>query len=240
MRARAQRAPPLAARADATGAAPPGDSSSVHLSPASTAPSVATSAPAAVASIDSTLSMPNPGVPPTTSRAPTTVTPATPAAATAIAATAPHAGTRPASAERAPVASTSAGETASGEPPETAASLFERASTARRQGRAGEAMALYQQLQTRFGASGEARLTVALLARMHLDRGDASAALAGYEAYLRSGHGALREEAMAGRALALGRLGQSSSEQAAWAALLAAFPRTSYAALAAKRMGTTP
>lgn len=122
---------------------------------------------------------------------------------------------------------------------DTASSLFERASAARRQGRAGEAAALYQELQARFPRSSEAQLAVVLMARAHLDQGNAAAALAGFDAYLRGG-GALREEAMAGRALALGRLGRTAEEQQAWSALLAAFPRTSYAALAEKRLGRAP
>jgi TolA-binding protein len=117
---------------------------------------------------------------------------------------------------------------------ETPSSVFERANAARRRGDVAGALAAYRELQSRHGSSAEARLSVALLARMQLDRGDAAGALAGFEAYLRTGDGSLREEAMAGRALALQRLGRISEARQAWSDLLRAYPRSAYARFAEK------
>jgi TolA-binding protein len=117
---------------------------------------------------------------------------------------------------------------------ETASSVFERANAARRHGDVGAAAAAYRDLQSRFPSSSEARLSIALLARMQLDRGDAAGALSGFETYLRTGDGALREEAMAGRALALQRMGRIDEARQAWGDLLRAYPRSSYARFAEK------
>ena len=67
----------------------------------------------------------------------------------------------------------------------------------------------------------------------------ASGALARFDADLASGSTELREEAMAGRATALERLGRNEDESRAWTALLAAYPGTPYAAHAKVRVART-
>jgi hypothetical protein len=72
---------------------------------------------------------------------------------------------------------------------------------------------------------------------MQLDLGETAAAASGFASYLATGDRALREEAMAGRAIALGRLGRTSDESAAWRELLRAYPGSSYAKVARTRLG---
>jgi TolA-binding protein len=128
------------------------------------------------------------------------------------------------------------GTVATSDPPgETAAELFAKAGAARLAGRS-EALALYDRLQQRHPTSPEAGLARAIVARMQLDRGDPQAALAGFDAYIARGGGALGEDAVAGRALALGRLGKADEERAAWTELLARFPRSGYADMARRRI----
>ena len=113
--------------------------------------------------------------------------------------------------------------------------LFERANALRRAGKASEAMALYRELETRFADSAEARLGLAVAGRLELDRGDPHAALRAFDAYLASGHPRLREEVLAGRALAFGRLRQHDAECSAFATLLRAYPLSAYGTLAKSR-----
>jgi putative zinc finger protein len=118
----------------------------------------------------------------------------------------------------------------------TAASLFHRANGARHEGQGGEALRLYALLRSEFPGSAEARLSLALAARMQLDFGRLDAAVAGFDAYLATRDRSLREQALAGRALALGRLGRSSAEQSAWRDLLLDYPDSSYVAYATQRL----
>jgi len=121
-------------------------------------------------------------------------------------------------------------------PPATAASLLSNANEARKRGAYDEALRDYDDLSQRFPGSPEATLALAISGRLLLDRGDATYALRRFDAYLASGSGALREEAMLGRALALQRLGRAGEEAAAWRALLDAFPRSVHAARARARL----
>lgn len=120
--------------------------------------------------------------------------------------------------------------------PETAASVFDAANRARVSGREAEAERLYREVSTRFGAAPEGRLSHALLGRLLLDSGDARGALLELDAYLRSGEEALQEEALAAKAQALGRIGASGEERAAWEAVLSAYPEGVHSARARQRL----
>ena len=120
----------------------------------------------------------------------------------------------------------------------SASELFSRANQARREGKAKEAVRLYRALQERFSGSGEELVSRVALGRLLLDRlGDSRGALVQFNSYLASpGSGALREEAMVGRALSLGRIGRSSEERAAWKALLDGWPKSTHAKRAQARL----
>jgi len=120
----------------------------------------------------------------------------------------------------------------------SAAEAFSRANLARRDGKVKEAVRLYRTLQERFAGSSEELVSRVALGRLLLDRlGDSRGALVQFNSYLASpGSGALREEAMVGRALALGRLGRSAEERSAWKALLEAWPKSTHARRAAARL----
>jgi hypothetical protein len=76
------------------------------------------------------------------------------------------------------------------------------------------------------------------LGRLLLDRvGDAAGALAQFNSYLASSsQGTLGEEALIGRALALGRLRRVAEERSTWGMLLASHPGSTYAARARARI----
>jgi len=135
--------------------------------------------------------------------------------------------------ERPPRDSLSAARGSAADPREMS-ELFERANAARRRGSGAEA--LYQELQARFPQSAEARLSQAILGRMKLDSGDAEAAVTHFEEYLSTGDRALREQALAGCALAWARLGRADRERQRWRDLLALYPGSSYAGLARRRL----
>jgi TolA-binding protein len=112
--------------------------------------------------------------------------------------------------------------------PASASELFSRANQARRDGKATEAVRLYRALQERFSGTNEELVSRVTLGRLLLDRlGDSRGALVQFNSYLASpGGGVLREEAMVGRALSLGRMGRAAEERAAWQALLDTFPKS--------------
>jgi hypothetical protein len=125
-------------------------------------------------------------------------------------------------------------------PAPTAADLFARANQLRRQDQAGEAAAAYRELQRLFPGTTEEVASRVVLGRLLLDRlGDAQSALSQFDSYLaHPAPGSLREEALVGRALALGRLGRSMEERLAWSALLESYPRSTYSPRARARLGT--
>jgi hypothetical protein len=120
------------------------------------------------------------------------------------------------------------------------AELFARANAARRRGETREAARLYRELQRAFPGSSEELVSRVTLGRWMLDRlNDPAGALARFDSYLANPvHTALREEALIGRALALGRLGRETEERGAWTAFLAAFPGSVYAERARGRLET--
>ncbi|RYZ08414.1 MAG: hypothetical protein EOO73_08165 [Myxococcales bacterium] len=122
--------------------------------------------------------------------------------------------------------------------PASASELFGRANQARRDGKVTEAARLYRGLQERFAGSHEELVSRVSLGRLLLDRlGDSRGALVQFNSYLASpAGGALREEAMVGRALALGRLGRAAEERAAWQALLEAWPKSTHRKRAQARL----
>jgi TolA-binding protein len=119
----------------------------------------------------------------------------------------------------------------------TPAALFHAANEARRAGDDSRAIALYHALEGQFPNSEEARLSHATLGRLMLDRGDAKMALDDFDKYLSHG-GALGEEALVGRALALGKLGNRAEEAAAWQEVLRRFPKSIHARLARTRLAS--
>jgi hypothetical protein len=101
-----------------------------------------------------------------------------------------------------------------------------------------EAVRLYRALQERFAGTSEELVSRVTLGRLLLDRlGDSRGALVQFNSYLASpGGGALREEAMVGRALSLGRMGRAAEERAAWQALLDAWPKSTHGKRARARL----
>jgi hypothetical protein len=122
--------------------------------------------------------------------------------------------------------------------PATASELFSRANRARRDGKMTEAVRLYRALQEHFSGTSEELVSRVTLGRLLLDRlGDSRGALVQFNSYLASsGGGALREEAMVGRALALGRMGRGAEERATWKALLDAWPKSTHRKRAEARL----
>lgn len=118
----------------------------------------------------------------------------------------------------------------------TPAALFRAANEARRGGDDAKAVSLYRALENEFPSSAEARLSHATLGRLMLDRGDPRAALGDFDEYLSKGGTALGEEALVGRALAFGKLGDRASEVAAWREVLHRFPKSIHARLARSRL----
>lgn len=106
--------------------------------------------------------------------------------------------------------------------------LFSAEADARRRGDTARMLELHAQLVARYPQSHEAQVSRMMVARLLLDRGDAAGALSGFDAYLRAGLGELREDALAGRATALDRLGRTDEGRQGWLALLDQYPNTAY------------
>lgn len=119
----------------------------------------------------------------------------------------------------------------------TAAELFANATAARREKKDDEAIRLYRELQRRYPDSREAKASRVVLGQLLLDRTDPNQALGEFDRYLDGGaKGAVTEEALVGRAVALQKLGKREEERAAWQQLLAKFPNTVHAARAKERI----
>lgn len=125
------------------------------------------------------------------------------------------------------------------EPPRrgaSAAEVFAAANQARLAGDGPLAMARYREILASWPSTLEAQQTHATLGRMLLDQGNPSSALEQLEAYLDGGDGALREEVLSARALALMRLGRVDDEARAWQTLLDQYPGSIHAARAHSRL----
>jgi tetratricopeptide (TPR) repeat protein len=117
----------------------------------------------------------------------------------------------------------------------SASALFEQASALRARNRLDDSMAAFRKLQQLFPQSRECRLSYALVGRMLLDRGHPAQALAQFDRHLVQG-GEAAEEALAGRATALGQLGRVSAERESWQRLLNSYPSSVYAGQAKNRL----
>jgi len=117
----------------------------------------------------------------------------------------------------------------------SASSLFEEASALRDQNRPDQAVAVFRRLQQLYPRARETRISFALAGRLLLDRGRPAQALAQFDQHLAQG-GEASEEALAGRATALGRMGRYSAESESWRRLLDAYPKTIYAIRAKDRL----
>jgi tetratricopeptide (TPR) repeat protein len=117
----------------------------------------------------------------------------------------------------------------------SAAALFAQALALRGEGKFDAAIAAHLRLQRLYPTARETRLSFALAGRLLLEKGSAGQALAQFNQYL-ARPGDVGEEALVGRATALGRLGRSSAEAAAWREVLERYPGSIYAAHAKKRL----
>lgn len=119
---------------------------------------------------------------------------------------------------------------------ESAKTLFQKASTARRAGDTRAAIALYGRLQSEFPSSPEAALGALRLGSLLLERGDASAALRQFDRHLAGSGRRLRPEGLYGRGRALAALRRAPEERKTWHRLLEEFPDSPYAAHARRRV----
>ena len=117
----------------------------------------------------------------------------------------------------------------------SAASLFEQASSLREQNNPDEAIVIFRKLQRLYPRARESRMSFALVGRMLLDRGRPAQALSQFDQHLAQ-NGEASEEALAGRATALGQMGRFSSEGETWQRLLDAYPGSVYASQARDRL----
>ncbi|MES1208081.1 MAG: tetratricopeptide repeat protein [Pseudomonadota bacterium] len=117
----------------------------------------------------------------------------------------------------------------------SASSLFEEASALRDQNRPEQAVAVFRRLQRLYPRSRETRISFALAGRLLLDGGHPEQALAQFDQHL-TYRGEASEEALAGRATALGQMGRGAAESETWRALLDEYPNTVYAPRAKRRL----
>ena len=117
----------------------------------------------------------------------------------------------------------------------SAATLFAQALALRGEGKIDTAIAVHLRLQRLYPAARETRLSFALAGRLLLERGSPEQALAQFNQYL-ARPGDVAEEALVGRATALGHLGRFAAEAAAWREVLERHPGSVYATRAKKRL----
>ena len=117
----------------------------------------------------------------------------------------------------------------------SAASLFAQASSLRDRNRVDESIAVFRKLQQIFPKTRESRISFAVAGRMLLDRGRPAQALVQFDQHLAYG-GEAAQEALAGRATALGQMGRLSAERESWQRLLDSYPGTVYGSEARERL----
>jgi len=122
----------------------------------------------------------------------------------------------------------------------TAGELFANAASARRRGKAQEAMLLYDALQSRFPTSAEANAADMALGMLRLQRGSARSALDHFTRYLaRNPRAELACDALWGKAQALSSLGRGGEARRSYQSLLARCPDSTYAAAARSKLEAT-
>jgi len=117
----------------------------------------------------------------------------------------------------------------------SAAALFAQALALRSDGKVDAAIASHLRLQRLYPTARETRLSFALAGRLLLDRGSPEQALAQFNQYLAQ-PGDVTEEALVGRATALGHLGRSAPEAEAWREVIERHPGSIYANHAKRRL----
>jgi tetratricopeptide (TPR) repeat protein len=117
----------------------------------------------------------------------------------------------------------------------SAAALFAQALALRAEGKVGAAIATHLRLQHLYPTARETRLSFALAGRLLLERGSPEQALAQFNQYLAQ-PGDVTEEALVGRATALGHLGRSVAEAEAWREVIERHPGSIYANHAKRRL----
>jgi tetratricopeptide (TPR) repeat protein len=117
----------------------------------------------------------------------------------------------------------------------SAAALFAQALALRGEGKVGAAIATHLRLQHLYPTARETRLSFALAGRLLLERGSPEQALAQFNQYLAQ-PGDVAEEALVGRATALGHLGRSVAEAEAWREVIERHPGSIYANHAKRRL----
>lgn len=113
----------------------------------------------------------------------------------------------------------------------SAAELFASAASARRKGKAQEAIVLYDTLQSRFPGSAESNAADMALGMLRLQRGAPRSALDHFRRYLaKNPRAELAPEALWGQAQALSALGRTEEAKKSFAALIERYPDSTYAA----------
>jgi TolA-binding protein len=115
--------------------------------------------------------------------------------------------------------------------------LFASAASARRKGKAQEAIVLYDTLQSRYPGSAEANAADMALGMLRLQRGSARSALDHFRRYLaKNPRAELAPEALWGQAQALSSLGRTEEARRSFAALLDRYPDSTYASAARAKL----
>jgi tetratricopeptide (TPR) repeat protein len=118
---------------------------------------------------------------------------------------------------------------------QTARGLFARARDLRLGGDSDGALKIYRKLQRDYAETRESHLSYLVVGRLWLERGRPDLAVRQFTQYLERG-GAAVEEALAGRATALGRLDRRSDEMADLNRILRDFPTSVYGNRARARL----